>query len=413
MAPQSLTTEQALLLQRFYDGDLSAAESVRAEQLVERSTAARVYVRALEELSAAARAAGALAWERAERAAISPQVLTEMAESAADLCEAPLADLAPLLERFHDGEADEAERACVTALLEVRDDAVDYLAGLDEIGQGMRVLGEEMVDEVDFGGFWDGIAAQIGDDRAGDRTGDRAEQACAAFDRDTHLVLLHRYVDDEVDADERALVEGWVAQGDAQVRDYLAALGEIELGVTAAIETACERAEVRDIWTGVSHALDDEARAEVVSLADEARKRGSQGSSDGGGWFGEYRQAIVGALAAAVVLAGLVGLFKDQLIGSQERVVVEKRVVYVEQVEYSPGSSVMIDSPVEQASMEAGGDESEDDDEPTVIWLFDNGDDAQGDAADTPAEKPAPAGPDAGPTGTDAGTRRAPQGQPI
>ncbi len=309
MASQGLTREQCLLLQRFHDGELSAAQSVQAEQLVERSASARVFVRALEELSGAVRAADEAAWDRAKAEITSPQVLVELAQSAGDLSEVALADLAPLLERFHDGEADEAEMAFVAALLEERDDAVDYLASLDEIGQGMRVVGAEMAEEVDFGGFWEAVSAGI-DAQA-------ATTPAESFDREQHLVLLHRYVDGEVSAQERALVDGWLAVDDHEVHAYIDALGELTLGVNVALETACEQVDLHDIWTGVSGRLDDDSgSAEVVSLSEAAHKRrGGGGGAGAPGWFKEYRQAIVGALAAAVVLAGLVGLFKDRILG--------------------------------------------------------------------------------------------------
>ncbi len=100
-------------------------------------------------------------------------------------------------------------------------------------------------------------------------------------------------------------------------------------------------------------------------------------------------------------------------MGPQEKVVVQKRVVIVEKVEYSPGSSVMINSPVKQASMEKDANA---DDDPTVIWLFDSGDDAK--KSDHGTDKPAKgssasdASPDAG-NGTDAGAKLVPRGQPI
>ena len=402
MASQRLTHTECLLLQRYYDGELGAAEEIEAAQLLERNAAARVFLRALEELSLAARSAGEVAWERAADKAARPEVIVELATSAADLSKAPLEELAPLLERFHDGEVDEAEHAFVTALLDERDDAVGYLAGLDEIGQGMRAAGAELAEGVDFSNFWNGIASQIEAPKT-DQPG---------FEPAEHLGVVQRYFDGEVDAEEAACVERWLDEGDPRVAGYLEALEEIHLGVNAAADTACERAPIRDIWTGVQAGLDKD-EAEVVSLGQTRRDRRKDQASAEHSWFGEYRQAIVGALAAAVVLAGLVGLFKDEIFGPRERVVVEKTVVVVDSVEYAPGSSVMIDSPTKQVSMDG-----EDSDKPTVIWLFDSGndkgaDEATGDQADTPAEDPdnteAP-DTDAGP---DAGSKAPPQGQPI
>jgi anti-sigma factor RsiW len=427
------------LLQRHHDGELSAAQSVQAEQLLERSASARVYLNALDELSHATRAACDIAWEHAKDTAPSPAalaelVLAELASGGGDIADAPLQDLAPLLERFHDGEVDDIEMAVVSAMLDERDDAVDYLASLDEISQGMRVVGDEIGGDVDFDGFWDGVAAGIGAKNVGEDSiaeGNPAEDSPAedspaedspvAFDRGEHLVLLHRYVDGEVSADEQALVASWVEADNDEVKTYLEALSELSLGVNAAIEMACEQADLRGIWTGVEDAIGESG---VVSLADaradadaraekQADKRDASSGSGGGHWFGEYRQAIVGALAAAVVLAGMVGLFKNQIFGPQERVIVEKRVVIVEQVEYSPGSDVMIDSPMKQVS--ADSDEEED---PTVIWLFDSEEEPNDKASDKASDKagqnaPAQQDEDAGSLDEDAGRKSAPKGQPI
>ncbi|MFP4597056.1 MAG: hypothetical protein ACLFVJ_02315 [Persicimonas sp.] len=396
MASQGLSKTEGLLLQRYYDAELSAAESIQAEQLLERSAPARVFLRALDELTEAARVAGEVAWERVRGEVASPDVIVELAEDADDLAQAPLEELAALLERFHDGEADYTEMAFVNALLDEREDVVEYLAELDNLQQGLRAAGEQLTAGVDFDGMWDRIEAQIGH-QAGDRVDGADDQDGPDFDRAEHLILLQRFFDDEVTAEEAATVDRWLAQGDAEVAAYLEVLSEIQLGACVAVQTACERAPIRDIWTGVRAAIDeqDASGAGVVSLDSERSRRGGAGRGDVGGdaggaasdsrsesWFSEYRQAIVGALAAAVVLAGMVGLFKDAIFGPSERVVVEKRVVVVDQVEYSPGSSVVIDSPMKQASMQDDGDRSDDSDEPTVIWLMDS-------EEETGAEQPA------------------------
>jgi hypothetical protein len=417
MASQGLSREQCRLLQQHHDGELSAAQSVQATQMLERSATARVYLKALDELSHATRAASELAWEQAKDAAQSPAVLAELAANAGDLAKAPLADLAAQLERFHDGEVDEAEMAFISALLDERDDAVDYLASLDEIGQGMRVVGEEISADVDFDGFWDGIASQI-------KANEPEATPSTLFDRREHLVLLHRYVDGEVTSAEQALVDGWIKSGDRDVSKYFEVLTELSLGVNAALDVACEQAELRDIWTGVQARINDDG---VVSLADRRAQKpdtssgaGRPSESGGPSWVGEYRQAIVGGLAAAVVLAGLVGLFKDQIFAPQERVIVEKRVVIVEQVEYSPGSDVMIDSPMKQVSAGSDGDEDS-----TVIWLFDSDSEPNGDPSsdeaggDAPKEQgqdeqdQAEQDQDTGNLDEDAGRKSAPKGQPI
>src|SRR5699024_2944430 len=193
---------------------------------------ARVFLRALDELGVGLRAGEQFGWERARPAAPSPARLTEMAAQAGDLLDQPLEELAPLLERFHDGEADPAEMAWVRALLGEREDAAEYLAELDRLSGGLQAASDELLDEVDFGGFWENIHAEINR-----QTGPKEPQT-PAFDPHEHLLLLHRYADGEVDPDEQALVQAWVDQEHAEVKAYLAALDELRFGVQVAAETA-------------------------------------------------------------------------------------------------------------------------------------------------------------------------------
>lgn len=413
MTSQGLTLTQCQLLQRFFDEELSAAECVQAEQLLERSAAARIFVAALGELSVAVQASHQVVWERAEPQMISAARLAEIAAEAGDMLDTPLDELSGLLQRLHDGEADPAEVAWARAMLDERPDAAAYLANLEELGEGLRAAEAEITRDVDFSGFWDTISAEINAEPSADSPSTPKEQDDIAFDTHQHLMLLHRFVDAETDADETARVQAWIDREEPQVCAYLAALDEIKLGVNVAAETACENAPIEAIWGGVSEAISaGESAATPISLDDARQKRG------GGvrGWAGDYRQAIYGAAAAAVVLLGVVGLFGDRILGTNERVIVEKtvekHVVIVDSVEYSPGSSVMIDSPMTKVNMNAKENEEAD---PTVIWLFES-DDAEG--ADNPKQ------PGVGPPGSpndpantpDVGApdgEDAPRGQPI
>lgn len=86
-------------------------------------------------------------------------------------------------------------------------------------------------------------------------------------------------------------------------------------------------------------------------------------------FFQTYRQSIFGAVAALVAVAFVGSLFGPFM--APERVIVEKTIVIVDSVEYAPGASVMVNSPVQRASVVSEpGSEVE---EPTVIWLLDSG----------------------------------------
>lgn len=439
MPAQGLTTDQCLLLQRFHDGELSAAESVEAEQLLGRAPAARVFVQALDEIGRGVRAGDELVWERARGQVAEPGEVARLAALAAragQMLSAPLEDLLPLLDRVHDGEADAAEAAWVQALLPERADARDYLAGLEDIAQHLRGAQEHALEDVDFDGFWGRVQAGInrevpaqifGGDGAqntmpGTVQGGAAraggQGARADFAVDEHLSLLHRFADGQTCEGEDARVQAWLDQKHPQVAQYLAALDEIKLGVNAAVETACERAPLRDIWSGVQQGIESPAQDAApdapagagrgpdapISL-DEARRNRR------GGWLGQYQQAAFGAAAAAVVLLGMMGLFKEQIFGPNERVIVEKtiekRVVIVESVEYSPGASVMIDSPVTRVGLQQGQpgapqDAAADGVNPTVIWLFE---------ADQDGDKPLEILPGLNATDEDEDSGR--RGQPI
>lgn len=239
-----------------------------------------------------------------------------------------------------------------------------------------------------------------------------------------HLVLVQRFFDDEVSEKEHQRVTNWIEAGHPEVVAYLEALEEMRLATNASIENAQEQVDFHHLWSGVEAGIDDidaergGSRGDNVVSIDAARSASesietSQATPQGGGttrWFNEYRQAIYGAAAAVLLVAAALGLFRDQIFGSQEKVVVEKTVVIVDSVEYSPGSDVLVDSPMEPASLQKKGDQEE---SPTVIWLFDSNENGES-GVDSESTESQPAGdeeesPDAG--DVDAGEE--PLGQPM
>lgn len=395
MNSERLTYRECRLIQSLHDGELEQQERERAEALLERSRSARVYRAALEELEHAVKAAEQSVWESAESGAPPAEKLVELAIGAPDPMQADIEELAPLLERFHDGEADRAEIAFVQGLLQERDDVAEYLAALEEISGGVKALGEELGGDVDFSNFWDGVAAGLGDGHGEQIQGDTVSDP-GEFRLGDHLVLVQRFFDDEVDEKERERVTAWLEHGHPEVVAYIEALEEVRLSVNAGIENAQEQVDFHHLWTGVSDKIDEiEGGENVVSLA-SARDRGSPSTPDapGGGstrWFDEYRQAIYGAAAAVLLVGAALGLFRDQIFGPQEKVVVEKTVVIVDSVEYSPGSDVLVDSPMQPASMKTPAGQEEEEEAPTVIWLFDSEEGSTGDADGQDSADEAPA----------------------
>jgi hypothetical protein len=155
---QVLSKAERELLSRHHDGELTKSEREQAEALLEASAPARVFVGALEELRLAARYAEEELWEVASLP--SAQIIAELARSVADAAQS-LEELAPLLERFHDGEVDGVERAFVVALINERSDVADYLATLDGLSTDFKELSSLLGSKADFGGFWDRLEARL------------------------------------------------------------------------------------------------------------------------------------------------------------------------------------------------------------------------------------------------------------
>ncbi|MBA2662017.1 MAG: hypothetical protein H0U74_06950 [Bradymonadaceae bacterium] len=358
MTSQALTLWERQILQRHFDGELEMAERAQAAHLLESKASARVFLAALEELTIAVRAAEEAAWQSAP--SLSSEAISELAHTSGELSALALADLAPLLERFFDGEADHVEALVVAALIEEREDVAAYLEGLDELRSGLRGAQADITAGVDFGGLWSAIDRRLD---------------LQAFDAQEHTVLLYRFHDNQVSASERALVEAWLAAGEPAVLTTITALAELNVAVNASVELAQERADLTELWTGIEARLDESEpkqlpAAPVVSLAAERDRRRNVTRS-------------LGALAAAITLLFMGGLLADRFFQSETVIIKERTVVIVDSVEHAPGASVRINSPVEQASHDGESDF------PTIIWLLDADDESQdGDETSTKRNGP-------------------------
>lgn len=337
MTQENLTYEQALRLQRYVDRELPEEERAAIEAALATRPGWQIYVAALQELKLAVEMAAEAAWEQAP--AVDAATIARLAQAASDLSESSLDELAPMLERFHDGEVDEAEAAVIAALLESRDDVAAYLAELDAMSQSIR--GSDLSAGADFGDFWQKIEAGI------DHAESDAREAPAKplnhparFDAEEHRVLLYRYHDNEVSAEERARVERWIAAGEPQVDATLGALAELHVGLNAGVELAQDTADFAELWEGVSAGIDradaEEAAGNVVSFQDRQSDKAAAPRS--------LVQSPIFALAAAVALL-ICGAIVSQTFMQQEKIVETRTVVIFDSVEYAPGSSVMIHTP--------------------------------------------------------------------
>lgn len=447
MATDTLTDDQRELLQRWFDDELDAAEARRAEQLVESSGRARAYVDSLEEVRTATRAVfETTASSAAEQ--LQTESLVETALEAPPAADLELADLAPLLERYYDGEVTAAERRTVDELRETREDVRNYLDHLDFLAEAVQSARQVAVDGVDLEAVWEGVERDVAFEAHPDDP--------PRFDPARDQQLLHRYVDGELPESKRALVEAWLEHEDGEAATTVAALEELSTATQTAYEEVGSEVDFDRVWSGVEERLDsgetsetdaggEADSADVVDFDDiaDSQTDGGLGVTDPGPdssqaasaqgddsveWLSGYRQAMVGAAAAALVLVAVGALLGPNLFDNERVVVKEKKtVVIVDSVQYSKGSSVVVDSPMKRVS--AGGSDDRDDsgkkkDKPTVIWLLDenknngksdaNGDDqAPADAPDDDAsETPDAGGPDDADSPSEPDAQQ-PHGKPI
>ena len=398
MTSERLTREQALLLQRYVDEEISGGEGRQAESLLDESAAARVYVSALEELATAVKMAEEQAWEQADLA--SPDRWLELAEASSDFSEADLDELAPLLERFYDGEVDAAEAAVVASLVDERDDVARYLSELERLSEGIRNAG--VVEDVDFDGFFDELVPELDEIDAEQRA---APVAIEPFDLRRDLELLHRYHDGEIGAEDRRRVKAWIEAGDPQVDAVLGALAEIHVGVTSAVEVAREQVDFDEMEASLEARLDavdaEQAAENVVSLADASERRQKEEPTT------LWNKPIV-AVAAAVALLVTGALIGPQIFdfGPQEEASMERQTIVIfDDIQSAPGSSVFLHAPqLADHELTRGAEfdfqyiEPEegfvngDDEGPTVLWVIDNEDENgdDDDEDDLPDELPGP-----------------------
>jgi hypothetical protein len=377
MSANKLTYQEAVLLQRHRDGEVEAAERVEARRLLDGSEPARIWDSALAEVELATRAAvqeieaQVTQWTQAE-------AIAEAAHKARPLVERGLVELMPLLERFHDGELDEVELEAVAALLEEREDAADYLAGLDEVRLGMSVVGRDVADAFDSGSFWSRLESRL-DEEAPEKASNVVSLGAVRKQRERfvaedHLVMVYRRYDGEVSEAERAQVDGWAAEEGGEVAQTLAAMAELTLAVRVAVERVQERAQAGRIWEGVQAALEREAAEADAGVIRLHQVRGAKAKHQG--LFMAHRREIVAAAVAALVTIIGLGVFGDKLFKGETVVVRERTVVIIDSVESVAGASVMVSGPMTVQPPADAATSSQDgaspaEAEPTVIWLLD------------------------------------------
>lgn len=419
MTNRSLTDEQRRLLQRWFDGELAGGEHRRAEELIDSSNAAAEYVERLEEVRTAAGIAIAEV-EAIGRNGLSTEQLVAAAHEAPPLTEEAIDELAPLLERYHDGETTPAETRSVEQLRAERNDVRDFLEGLEFLGDSTRAAGREVAEGANLDRIWEGVDRDI--------RFESPDRKAPSYRPERDQRLLHRYADGELGGERRNLVEHWL-ETDDEARATLEAIETLGEAARGASHEARDGVELDGIWEGVEERLDEETAGagesgNVVSI-DRGRRTGDESPEEAesteadsasqaasGGvveWIGDYRQGAVGAAAAAAVLLAAAALFGPRLF-EKERVVVKEKetVVIVDSVEYGAGSTVAVDGPMKEVGSKPEPDDgAEKEDKPTVIWLLDsNGDDEGGaderDEDDAePATSPGNGGSDDGPSSSE------------
>ncbi len=445
MASDALTDDQRELLMRWFDGELEADQAERARQLVDDRRVARDFVEALEQVRAATTAAVDQA--RPARAELSAtETIVEHARQAPPAEALSLERLAPLLERYHDGEVTEPERRSVERLADRRDDVAEYLDGLRSLGEAARAAHEAAAGSTDP----DALRSEIDPELAhADHPDDPP-----AYEPNRDRELLHRYVDGELSDRRRRLVETWLRDEGGEAARTVEALEQLGDAVRHADAHATDKADLGSIRAAVDRRIDGLASeedgpdegAEVVSLQTSRRDGGhtdgpreetaaeptDRPSADRGtaGWFPDYRQGLIGAAAAALLAVAAGVAFGPDLFDDEQVVVKEKKtVVIVDSVQYSDGSSVVVDSPMQKVS--ASGDDNagsegaagSEEDDSTVIWLLDNGKGTDGPGGESGGSSDDSAAPgfdetddsrDAGhPEGSTPPDTGRPRGQPI
>lgn len=344
----ALTEAQILLLERWFDGDATGGEAREATTLVASSASAREFHEALKEIRLATEVAENEAWSKATPPT-SASILTAC-QAAPSSESKSISELAPMLERFFDGECDDLEAEFVAELLDTREDVAAYICSLDELRGGVVASLKELDDRVPMEGFWDAIEARLED---------------PSFRVEEHAMLVQRFHDGAVSETERAQVQAWKSH---HVAESLEALQELNLAVNAAMDEASEGVDFSSIWGAVEATMDADLESQGENIVALGRVKRDKVERRGG--FSKQSLGAIAALLAAVLVGGIFG---QQLFGP-DQVIVEKTIVIIDSVEYAAGASVMVDTPFRQASAISSADSESESEEPTVIWILDEGD---------------------------------------
>lgn len=385
MTLQTLTYQQRLLLQRYFDGELQEGTEpyIEAKTLIDEVVYARQWVDSLEELALSIKGAEQEMWDRAPQRS-SDRVVDVALHASADVS---LPELAPMIERMHDEEITEEERLYLESLLAEQEEAASYLGTLEAMRYSVQSSHEEALDQVDFTGFFDAIEARL--DEAQDVhaptklegeviqfPGKPQTVERAPFDMEEHQLLLARFFDGEASTEEKAQVTAW-AEIDHKVAETLDVFGELSLATRAAIDELGESVEFSDLWSNVEQELaqDFAQGPNVISLEVAREEKALEATKPAPS---RARREFFIAIAAAVLTVFGVGLFSDKLFPSKGTTVVEKTVVIVDSVEYQGGSSGMVMQPASmlndtepQTPAIKNNPPSKEEETPTIIWILD------------------------------------------
>lgn len=387
MTLQTLTYQQRLLLQRYFDGELQEGTEpyIKASTLINEVVHARQWVDSLEELALSIKGAEQEMWDNAPQRS-SDRVVDVALHASNDVS---LPELAPMIERMHDEEITEEERLYLKSLLAEQEEAASYLGTLEAMRYSVQSSHDEALEQVDFTGFFDAIEARLDDsqDAVADTTtkpegeviqfpGKSQTAERAPFDMEEHQLLLARFFDGEASTEEKAQVTAW-AEIDHKVAETLDVFGELSLAMRAATDELSESVEFSGLWSHVEQELaqDFAQGPNVISLEIAREEKALEAKKPAPS---RARREFFIAIAAAVLTVFGVGLFSDKLFPSKGTTVVEKTVVIVDSIEYQGGSSGMVMQPasmLNEKEMQTPAIEnnlpSKEEETPTIIWILD------------------------------------------
>ncbi|MFB6262813.1 MAG: hypothetical protein ABEL76_04170 [Bradymonadaceae bacterium] len=305
-----------------------------------------------------------------------------------------------LLERWYDGEAGTVARRRAESLLESNDEAEAFVEALEELGEAARAADEAAATTFET------PAPESADEIVG--TDPLDEQPLEEL-----APLLERAIDGELTSAEAATVRQ-LRRAREDVADYLDTLETLGEAAQKGFDASAPADDLDDLADEVLEDLEaegafrDEHRGEdVVDVPSDAPPERTE-SADGESEAEEpprvaprqrrWQPMALGAGVAAAIILSLLALLDVEIFSGGDEEVTREKVVIVDRVQYSPGTSVVVRG---RRADRTSGSGRRAQNQPTVIWMLRNKDEGS-----TAGQRPGPAAEPAGtPAGPDAGAK--------